>query len=198
MLAADRDVLYSQFTRDSLEVHSKLIRLYLANLNAIATQAAIVADLGFGGIKEVELPETHIKGGFMFGYIYYICCMGALMASLMALSQSTILVIYGHSLFIKAETSEESLGAVRQMRSSQLESGFWGAICTFFLLVQGCVYTWANVTNYRVGIIVTLVYASAIYFLYTQGTDAITSFLILKEKAMVEAAAGTSITTYYA
>ena len=138
MLATDRDVLYSQFTRNSLQVHSKLVHLYLANLNAIATQAAIVADLGFGGIKEVELPKNHIRGSFMFGYIYYICCMCSLMASLMALSQSTILVIYGHSLFIKGENPDESITAVGQMRSSQLESGFWGAVCTLFLLIQVC------------------------------------------------------------
>lgn len=136
MLAADRDVLYSQFTRNSLQVHSKLVHLYLANLNAIATQAAIVADLGFGGIKEVELPTSHIRGSFMFAYLYYIFCMISMMAALMALSQSTILVIYGHSLFIKGESSEDSLGAVGQLRSSQLESGFWGAVCTLSLLCQ--------------------------------------------------------------
>jgi hypothetical protein len=42
----------------SLQVHSKLVHLYLANLNAIATQAAIVTDLGFGSIREVEVRHS--------------------------------------------------------------------------------------------------------------------------------------------
>mmetsp|Transcript_1095 Transcript_1095/g.2253 ORF Transcript_1095/g.2253 Transcript_1095/m.2253 type:complete len:493 (-) Transcript_1095:360-1838(-) len=188
MLACDRDVLHSQFTRNSLQVHSKLVHLYLANLNAIATQAAIVADLGFGSIREVEVPQSHIRGSFMFGYIYYICSMSSLMASLMALSQSTILVIYGHSLFIKGEDSDASIAAVGQMRSSQLESGFWGAVCGMFLLLQGLAFSWANVSNYRVGLVVTMVYVFGMYYVYSHGINSIHSFLALKEKINSEAA----------
>ena len=47
-------------------------------------------------------------------------------------------------------------------------------------------FTWANVTNYRVGIVISLVYAVAIYQIYTQGITAIMSFLIIKEKAAKE------------
>ena len=130
----------------------------------------------------MELPENDIEGSYMFGYLYYICCMVSLMASLMALSQSTILVIYGHSLFVKGETSDVSIGAVGKLRSSQLESGFWGAVCTFFLLVQACVYTWATVTNYRVGIVTSMVYIAAMYNIYTHGISSIHSFLIVKER----------------
>jgi hypothetical protein len=43
------------------------------------------------------------------------------------------------------------------------------------------------VTNYRVGIVVSLVYAVAIYNIYTQGIAAIMSFLILNERAQAEA-----------
>jgi hypothetical protein len=181
MIAAERNVIQSQFARKSLHSHKILIHLFLANLHSISTQAAIICDVSFGGVGEVELPaNSDIVGAFVFGYIYYFCCMCALMTALLALSHSTIYTIYGHSLFLKSETSELSVGAVDKLKSSQQESGMWGALSTLFVLMQGCVYTWANVSNVRVGIVVTLIYLIGIYTIYAQGVKTIKLFSILK------------------
>lgn len=59
-----------------------------------------------------------------------------------------------------------------------------------FHFTKACVFTWANVTHYRVGIVISLVYAAAIYYIYTQGTESIHSFQSLKEKADKEASGG--------
>jgi hypothetical protein len=55
-----------------------------------------------------------------------------------------------------------------------------------FLLLQALAFSWANVTNYRVGLVVTLVYVVAMYYIYTRGSMTIHSFLLLKEKIYSE------------
>ena len=180
MLAVDKKVLKAQFSRNSLEIHSKLVGLYLENLNAIATQAAIVADLGFGAVKEMgfhkEMDKTvHTPGSFTFGYFYYFMAISGLVTSVLALSQSTICVVFGHTMFLYGENHEVSLLAVHKMRTHQLESGFWGAVCAFCLIMQGCIFTWGMVPM-DLGLIITVVYMCGMYMIYTEGRRTIASF----------------------
>ena len=145
MLNVDKKVLHAQFSRNSLEIHSKLVHLYLQNLNAIAVQAAIVADLGFGAVKEMDYPDSSIRGSNYFSYIFYFFALGSFVSSMLSLSQSTLCVVFGHTMFLYGENHEDSLLAIKKIRIHQVEAGFWGAVCACSLLLQGCLWTWGSV-----------------------------------------------------
>jgi hypothetical protein len=176
MLHVDKKVLHAQFSRNSLEIHSKLVHLYLSNLNAIAVQAAIVADLGFGAVKEMDYPHSSIPGSQYFSYIFYFFALLSLVTSMLALSQSTLCVVFGHTMFLYGENHEDSLIALKRIRLHQLESGFWGAVCGFTLLAQACAYTWGMISSKYIGFVVTFVYIVGYYIIYTESIKAIQMF----------------------
>ena len=68
MIAADRNMLKASLTRGILEIQLNLVNLYTSNLNAIATQVALVVGFSFTGIAEITHPG---QGWFLLRWVTF-------------------------------------------------------------------------------------------------------------------------------
>ena len=118
MIAADRNMLKASLTRGILEIQLNLVNLYTSNLNAIATQAALVAGFSFTGIAETTYPG-HGVVPLTLGYFYYFFDTLCLVSGLFAVSQATIVTLYGPAMALSGETPEAVTRSVVLMRDQQ-------------------------------------------------------------------------------
>lgn len=146
MIAADRNMLKASLTRGILEIQLNLVNLYTSNLNAIATQAALVAGFAFTGIAETTYPG-HGVVPLTLGYFYYFFDTLCLVSGLFAVSQATIVTLYGPAMALSGETPEAVTRSVVLMRDQQDFVFKVGEVSDFvfcdLILIRRCVYHFA-------------------------------------------------------
>jgi hypothetical protein len=122
MIVGDRNVMKANLARGALQIQLNLIQLYTSNLNAISTQAALVTSFEFTGIAETVWPYGQNSGVYLQDaliYLYYIVIIFGLVCGLFAVSQSTLVTIYGPGMALSGETPEAMTNAVSNMRKKQ-------------------------------------------------------------------------------
>jgi hypothetical protein len=167
-LLVDRKVLQSQYSRNNLNIHFKLVSLYVTNLNSLATTSALIAGLSFGCIHEFDYPTKFISTSWRFGYFYSLVSMLALVFAILALSQTTICVIFGPTMFLFGENHSDSLSALQIMKQQQKEGFFWSCACVAMAFLQTLFFEW-GVTHFPLACILTVVHLCGYYVIYKQG-----------------------------
>jgi hypothetical protein len=174
-LQVDRKVLLTQYSRDNLSIHYKLISLYVTNLNSIGTTSALIAQLSFACLHEFDYPTKHITPDWRLGYLYTFFAMIAIITAILTLLQSTICLIFSPTMFLFGNDHYDSLSALYIMKKQQEEAGFWSVICVFMSLSQALVYTW-GVAYWPCSIGLTIVHFCGYYIIYSQGKKTINLF----------------------
>lgn len=171
-LLIDKKVLQSQYTRNNLNIHYKLVTLYSTNLNSIATTCSLIAQLSFSCLHEFDYPTKFLPTNWRFGYFYTLFSMCALISAILALSQSTICVIFGPTMFLFGDGHVDSLSALQFMKKQQNNAGFWTGICVFMAFLQSLFYTW-GVTHFPLSCFLTFVHFCGYYIIYKCGKNTI-------------------------
>lgn len=171
-LLVDKKVLESQYTRNNLNIHYKLISLYVNNLNSIATTCALISSLSFSCIHEFDYPTKYLSTSWRFGYFYSLFSMCAVISAILGLSQSTICVIFGPTMFLFGDGHIDSLTALKIMKNQQDEAGFWTGVCVFMALLQSLFFTW-GVTHFPLSCFLTFVHLCGYYIIYKFGQKTI-------------------------
>ena len=171
-LLVDKKVLESQYTRDNLSIHYKLITLYTKNLNSIAITCSLISSLSFGCIHEFDFPTKFLPTNWRFGDFYTLFSMCAVISSILGLSQSTICVIFGPTMFLFGDGHVDSLTALKIMKHQQNEAGFWTCVSVFMALLQSLFYTW-GVTHFPLSCFLTFVHFCGYYIIYSYGRQSI-------------------------
>lgn len=175
MIAANKRLLKATLTEGVLGIQINLIQLYQANLSAVATQAALIAGFSFAAIT-TEFTNTYGTFSTVLSYVYYSCFTVCFCAALFALSQSTIVVMFGPSMALKADDSDAVRVASEYMRQQQVLVFNIGVVSVTALFVGACVLTWATY-DYPIAAICCLVYISSFYIVVVQGAKALDIFL---------------------
>jgi hypothetical protein len=172
-LLVDRKVLQSQYSRNNLNIHYKLVSLYVTNLNSLATTSALIAGLSFGCIHEFDYPTKYMPlDSWRFGYFYSLFSMLALVFAILALSQTTICLIFGPTMFLFGESHSDSLTALQIMKQQQYEGYYWSCSAIAMAFLQTLFYTW-GVTHFPLACILTIVHLCGYYIIITQGRQTI-------------------------
>lgn len=175
-LLVDKKVLQSQYSRNNLNIHFKLVSLYVTNLNSIATTSALIAGLSFSCIHEWDYPTKFLRTAWRFGYFYYLVSMLALISAILALSQTTICLNFGPTMFLFGETHSDSLSALNMMKLQQNEGFYWSCMAILMALLQSMFFIW-GVTYFSLACLLTGVHLCGYYIIYTQGIKTMNSFL---------------------
>lgn len=175
-LLVDKKVLQSQYSRNNLNIHFKLVSLYVSNLNSLATTAALIAGLSFGCIHEFDYPTKYLPTEWRFGYFYTLVSMLALIFSILSLSQTTICLIFGPTMFLFGESHSDSLSALNLMRHQQREGFFWSCSSVAMAYLQALFFVW-GVAHLPVACIVTVTHLIGYYIIYTQGMKTMNELL---------------------
>jgi len=175
MIAANKRLLKATLTEGVLGIQINLIQLYQANLSAVATQAALIAGFSFSAIT-TEFVHTYGSVSTVLSYVYYCCFTVCFCAALFALSQSTIVVMFGPSMALKADDSDAVRVASEYMRQQQVLVFNIGVVSVTALFVGACVLTWATY-EIPIAAICCCVYIGAFYIVVAQGAKAFDIFL---------------------
>lgn len=122
MIVGDRNMMKASLTRGVLQIQLNLIELYTSNLNSIATQAALISGFEFTGIAETVYPDNQTSGVYLqekLAYFYYGFITFGIVCGLFAVSQATIVTIYGPGTALSGDTPEAMTNAVSNMRKQQ-------------------------------------------------------------------------------
>jgi hypothetical protein len=122
MIVGDRNMMKAALTRGVLQIQLNLIELYTSNLNSIATQAALISSFEFTGIAETVYPTnqtSNVPLQNVLAYFYYSFITFGIVCGLFAVSQATIVTIYGPGTALSGETPEAMTTAVSNMRKQQ-------------------------------------------------------------------------------
>jgi hypothetical protein len=167
-LYVDRKVLHSQFNRNNLQIHCQLVRLYVNNLNSLATISALIARLSFNGLQQLQVPGTWTWQAV--DYLYCLISMVALLTALMTLSQATISLLCYPMMFLFGETKADSVIALIAMRQQQQSGLSSCCTCVALILLQALVFSW-SVTPFPLSCALTLLQlcgSSLIFFIGRQ------------------------------
>ncbi|CAE7552949.1 unnamed protein product [Symbiodinium microadriaticum] len=180
MIVADRNMLKASLAKGVLEIQLTLIQLYTSNLNAIGTQAALVAGFAFTGIAETIYPQGEFVDGIL-EYFYYFFITTTLVSGLFAVSQSTIVTLYGPAMALSGETPEAVTTSVSNMRRQQDFVFKVGAVAVTSLFLSAIFLSWARRPK-GVATLNTLVYLGVYYLMVTEGRKAYMLFASIKEE----------------
>lgn len=108
MIEANKKLIKATLNQGVVENQDRLISLYQTNLQAMATQAALISGFAFTAVASVAYPaivtandDTSLYTATYFSYPLYVICM---ICGLFVLSQATIVVMFGPSFALKVTT----------------------------------------------------------------------------------------------
>lgn len=143
MIAANKRLLKATLTQGVLGIQITLIQLYTQNLTAVATQAALLAGFAFAAISSPLDWKEITEAQYILSYFFYFCFTICLIAALYALSQATIVTMFGPSMALKADDSDAVRIASEFMRQQQVKVFNIGVIAISALFIGSAVLTWA-------------------------------------------------------
>lgn len=185
-------MLQSQYSRNNLNIHYKLVSLYVTNLNSLATTSALIAGLSFGCIHEFDYRTRFIPTSWRFGYFYSLFSMLALIFAILALSQTTICVIFGPTMFLFGQTHADSLSALQIMKQQQQEGFFWSCSCVAMALLQTLFFEW-GMTRFPLACVLTGVHFCGWYIIYTQGQNTIRELMPPAQRTLTSQESDSSV-----
>lgn len=180
MIVADRNMLKASLAKGVLEIQLTLIQLYTSNLNAIGTQAALIAGFAFTGIAETPYPNDNFDDA-VIEYFYYFFITLTLVSGLFAVSQATIVTLYGPAMALSGETPEAVTSSVSNMRGQQDFVFKVGGVAITSLFLSAICLSWARRPR-GVATVNTLVYLGVYYLMLSEGRKAFLLFSNIKEE----------------
>jgi uncharacterized membrane protein YhaH (DUF805 family) len=156
MIEANKKFIHATLQQGTAHIQGSLIQLYTYNLNAIGTQAALIAGFAFQAISNVAATLSTDA----LDYWYYICYTICLITALFVLTQSTLTAIYGSTLSVRGNDASIVENAAKIMKLRQefiLKIGF---ACITSLFAGGILQAW---TLFDTGVSVIL---SFLYFVF--------------------------------
>ena len=164
MIEANKKYISATLRQGTAHIQGSLIQLYSYNLNAIGTQAALIAGFAFTALS--DLTPTDATTGLQ--YFYYICYTICLITALFVLTQATITAIYGSTLSVRGKEAETVEYAARIMKERQefiLKMGF---TCISALFVGGVLQSWSMYPT-GIAVITTFLYITFWCWLVREG-----------------------------
>lgn len=180
MIVADRNMLKASLAKGVLEIQLTLIQLYTSNLNAIGTQAALIAGFAFTGIAETPYPNDNFDDE-VIEYFYYFFITVTLVSGLFAVSQATIVTLYGPAMALSGETPEAVTSSVSNMRGQQDFVFKVGGVAITSLFLSAICLSWARRPR-GVASVNTIVYLGVYYLMVSEGRKAYLLFSNIKEE----------------
>lgn len=180
MIVADRNMLKASLAKGVLQIQLTLIQLYTSNLNAIGTQAALIAGFAFTGIAETPYPNDNFDDE-VIEYFYYFFITLTLVSGLFAVSQATIVTLYGPAMALSGETPEAVTSSVSSMRGQQDFVFKVGGVAITSLFLSAICLSWARRPR-GVATVNTLVYLTVYYLMVSEGRKAYMLFSNIKEE----------------
>jgi len=173
-------MLKASLAKGVLEIQLTLIQLYTSNLNAIGTQAALIAGFAFTGIAETPYPNDNFDDE-VIEYFYYFFITVTLVSGLFAVSQATIVTLYGPAMALSGETPEAVTSSVSNMRGQQDFVFKVGGVAITSLFLSAICLSWARRPR-GVASVNTIVYLGVYYLMVSEGRKAYLLFSNIKEE----------------
>jgi hypothetical protein len=174
MIAADKKVLEANLKKGALAIQYKLVFLHTDNLNALATNAALLTALALVALWETTYMTGEVPDWFV-GFIYYgLACVSAV-SGMLAYTQGSVEVIWGPVVALSGNSQDEVSQATRRMKTQEEEGVVWGAISCVTLILTMWIFILAQ-NGILVGISVTLMMFFGLYMIINEGKKAVDLF----------------------
>eukprot|EP00602_Paraphysomonas_sp_CaronLab_P004251 CAMPEP_0185028092 /NCGR_PEP_ID=MMETSP1103-20130426/13601_1 /TAXON_ID=36769 /ORGANISM="Paraphysomonas bandaiensis, Strain Caron Lab Isolate" /LENGTH=419 /DNA_ID=CAMNT_0027562361 /DNA_START=83 /DNA_END=1339 /DNA_ORIENTATION=- len=175
MINRQRESLLAEFARDNLEIHRKVVSLYMLNLTSICMNGLITLHYALDDLRDFSEPiaDTDIAA---YPYLATAVC-GVFFAIAMSLL-SAMSYLYGKVTFLQGESHEDVLKSIRKVKKYQLQSAKCGVCCIVILMLQTWAWTWGTDTSKIFLIAQSSLYISGFYFMVTHGKQAIALFTV--------------------
>jgi hypothetical protein len=155
MIEANKKYINATLKQGTAHIQGSLIQLYTYNLNAIGTQAALIAGFAFTALSDLNPTEASTALQYFY-YIFYTIC---LITALFVLTQATIAAIFGTTLSIKGKNAKTVEIAAKIMKDKQVLILQMGSVCITSLFIGGVLQSWSLYPT-GIAIIVTILYVS--------------------------------------
>ena len=146
----------------------------LGNLQAIGTQAALIGAFAFAGIGEIQMP----KSGYTWiglSYFYDFFIHATLCLSIFAVSQSTVVTIFGPSVALKGADTDVVLYIAHVIRNQRKNVLFIGAATVTCIFCATIANFWAKIPA-PVAASATVVFFVGYCFIVTEGLRCYNAF----------------------
>jgi len=153
MIEANKKYINATLKQGTAHIQGSLIQLYTYNLNAIGTQAALIAGFAFTALSDLNPTEASTALQYFY-YIFYTIC---LITALFVLTQATITAIYGTTLSIKGSDARAVEYAAKIMNDKQILILVMGFACISSLFIGGILQSWSLYPT-GIAVIVTFLY----------------------------------------
>jgi hypothetical protein len=139
MLGRQKELLNAQFARGNLDIHKKVVNLYLLNLVTVVMYALIAMAQFFGGLRRYN---QFIYYNRYAGYPYLFTVMLGIYCSLMAMLLAITMYSYGYGNFLMTENHKEVIAVVRKMKLIQEQSAQWAFAVLVCIVFEKWIPTW--------------------------------------------------------
>lgn len=173
MLRSQKELLNAQFARGNLDIHKKVVKLYLLNLVTVVMYALIAMAQFFGGIRRVNgfiSKNRYAAYIYLFTVILGIWC--CLMTSLLAITMYS----YGYGNFLMTKDHKEVIVVVRKMKLIQEQSAQWGFAVLICVVFEKWIPTLGYGVSYYYLIGQSLIFLFGFYMIYFHGKKAVDMF----------------------
>jgi len=167
MIHGDKNYLKATLTKGMLELQTRLINLYVGNLQSIGTQAALIGAFSFAGIGEITMPTTGYTWiGLEFLYDCFI--HATLCLSIFATAQSTLVTMHGPAVALKGAEFDTVLFVANKIRDQRRLVLFIGAASLTCIFLATIFNFWAKIPP-AVALSTTIVYVVGYAFTVREG-----------------------------
>jgi hypothetical protein len=175
MIAADKNLLKATLTQGVLQIQNNLITLYTNNLNNMAVISGLIAGFAYTGYIEAVYPVTPKDN--VISYFFHPINVVCLIASLICVSQASIVSIFGPSMALTSHDSQAVATAVQLMREQQGVVFQLMVVAIVTLFVSTTLLSFAKVPV-GVGVIIAFVFLTCGVLMYIEGKKAFDLFRV--------------------
>ena len=173
MLYRQKELLNAQFARGNLEIHKKVVSLYLLNLVTVVMYSMVALAQFIYGLRSIP---NFIENRPLISWPYIITSMLGIYSSLTTSLLAVTMYTYGHANFLQSEDHKKTIGTVRKMKLMQEQSAKW-AMCIFlFIVMQKWIPIFGNGISNIFAVIQSMIFIIGSYMAYIHGKRTITLF----------------------
>ena len=173
MLSRQKEVLNAQFARNNLEIHKKVVDLYLLNLVTVVVFALIAMSHFVNGTRRVgDFVLNHPIAAYPYLMTAILGIYSSLVTSLLAVTMYT----YGNAMFLQTEDHKKVVSVVRKMKLMQEQAGKWGLLVLFFIIMQKWIPIWGTGVPYIFIAGQSTIFLAGFYMIFTHARKAVDLF----------------------
>ena len=185
MIAADKNNLQATLTQGVLNLQFKLVQLYTTNLTALGTVSALIASFVYSGMACGVFPNNNPSNGTYnpnsnpgyhgLEYLFFVFSVISLMTGVFAVSQTTIVTMFGPALALSGSTPGAVTLAVDHMSQRQTYALLISVVCVATLVLSCCVCDWDRLF-YGIAAMNSFIYFGIFYLMVREGLKAYALF----------------------